>query len=194
MVPTDEEANLRERVRLRAAALKEQGLLTQADLEGAELLPVPGNANSFVPWDDPNIPYECSCGQIIWADTPHSHGEELVYLEAERHHDKGKQMRLHSQLSLDEVAGRAIELFNKHEVKHYLEDHGDEFRGAGRAYEAGDAVRAAMEQLSYDDKLGQSEYDEVAPSWWPEAEERVRAAIPDYNEEIERRQALGYQT
>jgi hypothetical protein len=34
------------------------------------------NANSFVPWDDPQIPFECSCGAIIYADTVHTHEDE----------------------------------------------------------------------------------------------------------------------
>ncbi len=72
-----EEETLQERIRLTAAALKEKGVLSQEDLEGAELLPAPGNANRFVPWTDPNIPYECVCGTIIYSDTPHFHpGDE----------------------------------------------------------------------------------------------------------------------
>jgi hypothetical protein len=31
------------------------------------------NANPFVPWDDPQIPFECECGEIIYADTVHEH-------------------------------------------------------------------------------------------------------------------------
>ena len=31
------------------------------------------NANPFVPWDDPNIPFECDCGEIIYADSEHEH-------------------------------------------------------------------------------------------------------------------------
>lgn len=34
---------------------------------------VQGNANEFVPWSDPGIPYHCECGEIIYADTPHTH-------------------------------------------------------------------------------------------------------------------------
>jgi hypothetical protein len=72
-----EEAHLEERIRLRAASLKEQGLLSQKDLEGAGLLPVPGNANPYVPWSDPQIPYHCVCGEIIYSDTVHLHlGDE----------------------------------------------------------------------------------------------------------------------
>jgi len=33
------------------------------------------NANPFVPWSDPQIPFECSCGKIIYADTVHSHDD-----------------------------------------------------------------------------------------------------------------------
>jgi hypothetical protein len=32
-----------------------------------------GNANRYVPWDDPQIPYECTCGDIIYSDWPHTH-------------------------------------------------------------------------------------------------------------------------
>lgn len=188
--PCRDETALQERIRLTAAALKEQGVLSQADLEGAGLLPVPGNANPYVPWDDPQIPYECICGEIIYADTPHSHGDER---ENVRRANEGVQMQLRNKLNIDEVVELAIRLFNEHEVKHYLEDHGDEYRGAGRAYEAGDAVRAAMARLEGIDDH-QAEYDEIAPSWWPEAEERVRVSISSYDEEIARRQQLGYQT
>jgi hypothetical protein len=189
------ESTLEERIHLTAAALKEQGVLSQKDLEGAGLLPVPGNANPYVPWDDPQIPYECFCGQTIYADTPHSHGNDPLDIELERVRNENKeaQMQLRNKLNIDEVVEGAIRLFNEIEVKHYLEDHGEEYRGAGRAFEAGDAVRAAMALLEgLNDR--QSENDEVAPSWWPEAEERVRAAIPNYDSEIERRQQLGYQT
>ena len=34
-----------------------------------------GNANDFGPWSDPTIPFECGCGEIIYADTPHKHQE-----------------------------------------------------------------------------------------------------------------------
>jgi hypothetical protein len=34
------------------------------------------NANPFVPWSDPQIPYECECGAIIYSDWEHSHGDE----------------------------------------------------------------------------------------------------------------------
>lgn len=192
--PSDETA-YKELIRLTAAALKEQGVLSQEDLEGAGLLPVPGNANPYVPWDDPQIPYECSCGQIIYSDSQHSHGNDPLDIELERVRNENKeaQMQLRNKLNIDEVVELAIKLFSEHEVKHYLEDRWEEFRAAGRAYEAGDAVRAAMEQLGEINNR-QSEYDEVAPSWWPEAEARVRAEFPDYDKEIERRQQLGYQT
>lgn len=195
MSSSRDETALGERIRLEAFALKELGVLSQEDLEGAGLLPVPGNANPYVPWDDPHIPYECYCGQIIYSDWPHSHGYELLEVERRREHKANEEawMQLRSKLKIDEVVELAIRLFNEHEVKHYLEDHGDEYRGAGRAYEAGDAVRAAVTQLQgLEDR--QSEYDEFAPNWWPEAEERLRAAISNYDEEIARRQQLGYQS
>ena len=31
------------------------------------------NKNSFVPWTDPNIDYECACGARIYADQVHVH-------------------------------------------------------------------------------------------------------------------------
>ncbi len=34
-----------------------------------------GNANPYVPWSDPQIPFECDCGEIIYADTVHTHPE-----------------------------------------------------------------------------------------------------------------------
>lgn len=94
---------------------------------------------------------------------------------------------------IDEVVELAIKLFNQNEVKHYLEDRWEEFRAAGRAYEAGDAVRDALAELTGEQPT-QSEYDQVAPSLWPEAEELVQAQISDYGSEIERRWKLGYQT
>jgi len=191
MAPTEEE-DLRERIRLSAASLKEQGLLTQDDLVGAGLLPVPGNANPYVPWSDPQIPYACACGQIIYADTPHSHGEETDFAESEYRRVDETAEALRSRLNIDEVVERALALFNEHEVKHYYQDRGEEYRSGGRAYEAGDAVRSAMERLGGVTNH-QSEYDEVAPKWWPEAEQRVCAAIPDYSAEIDRRQQLGYE-
>jgi hypothetical protein len=35
-----------------------------------------GNANAFVPWSDPMIPFECDCGKVIYSDTMHVHGDE----------------------------------------------------------------------------------------------------------------------
>lgn len=35
-----------------------------------------GNANPFVPWSDPQIPFECDCGAIIYADSAHTHDQE----------------------------------------------------------------------------------------------------------------------
>ena len=32
-----------------------------------------GNANEFVPWTDPQIDFECSCGARIYSDTVHTH-------------------------------------------------------------------------------------------------------------------------
>lgn len=51
--------------------------VTPAEIEEAEqeleAISIPGNANSFVPWADPLIPFECECGAIIYADSEHEH-------------------------------------------------------------------------------------------------------------------------
>lgn len=53
------------------------GAISQEEAEQArrnyEAVQVPGNANPFVPWDDPNIPYWCDCGEIIYSDFVHEH-------------------------------------------------------------------------------------------------------------------------
>lgn len=46
------------------------------DLAEAAGFDLSGNANSFVPWDNPDVPYECECGSIIYSDTEHTHGED----------------------------------------------------------------------------------------------------------------------
>ena len=53
-----------------ASGLADAGVISREEATGA--MPE-GNANSFVPWDDPQIPFECYCGEIIYADTPHEH-------------------------------------------------------------------------------------------------------------------------
>ncbi|HTE57677.1 MAG TPA: hypothetical protein VK694_02950 [Verrucomicrobiae bacterium] len=45
-------------------------LFAIADATGDDLS---GNANLFVPWSDAMIPFECSCGAIIYSDSPHTH-------------------------------------------------------------------------------------------------------------------------
>jgi hypothetical protein len=32
-----------------------------------------GNANAYVPWNDPQLPYWCECGEMIYCDSPHTH-------------------------------------------------------------------------------------------------------------------------
>ncbi|MEK7626066.1 MAG: hypothetical protein AAB423_01770 [Patescibacteria group bacterium] len=53
------------------------GDVTSAEIDKAEqeleAISIPGNANSFVPWADPLIPFECECGAIIYADSEHEH-------------------------------------------------------------------------------------------------------------------------
>ncbi|MGC1176843.1 MAG: hypothetical protein WA843_02135 [Candidatus Saccharimonadales bacterium] len=34
------------------------------------------NVNSYVPWDDPLIPFWCECGEMIYSDTPHFHPDD----------------------------------------------------------------------------------------------------------------------
>lgn len=46
------------------------------DIAEAAGFDLSNNANPYVPWDDPQIPYHCECGQIIYADSRHSHGED----------------------------------------------------------------------------------------------------------------------
>lgn len=36
-------------------------------------LDLSNNANPFVPWDDPQIPFECDCGAVIYSDSVHEH-------------------------------------------------------------------------------------------------------------------------
>lgn len=56
------------------------GNLTSADIAGlqaeydhmdAQDYQGDGRKNSIVPWDDPQIPFECACGCIIYSDTEH---------------------------------------------------------------------------------------------------------------------------
>lgn len=37
-----------------------------------------GDANPFLSWGEPIIPYVCSCGQVVYGDTSHSHDYDEV--------------------------------------------------------------------------------------------------------------------
>ncbi len=90
--------------------------------------------------------------------------------------------------TIDEVVLRAHEIFRRKKVRPYLADHGDEFRSTERPFEAGDAIQEALAELGTNVLL--SEYDARPPADWPEAEELLKAQIPDYDQEIERREKL----
>lgn len=73
-VDRDEEV---QRLELAAAIISAEGhgIISEADAIAA--MPIPeGNANPFVPWSDPQIPFECYCGKIIYSDTPHTHDSD----------------------------------------------------------------------------------------------------------------------
>jgi hypothetical protein len=73
---TQEEIELRLKIAELSAGLGENiddQLHEIADAAGDDLS---GNDNTFVPWSDPLIPYECGCGAIIYSDSDHSHGDE----------------------------------------------------------------------------------------------------------------------
>jgi len=61
------------------------GLTTTGELQESNRRLYPNNANTYTPWDDPQIPYECECGEIIYSDSAHTHpGDSESEAEAER--------------------------------------------------------------------------------------------------------------
>lgn len=62
------------RLELAAAIIQAEGSGVVSEADAIASMPIPnGNANCFVPWDDPLIPFECYCGRIIYSDTVHTH-------------------------------------------------------------------------------------------------------------------------
>ncbi len=94
-----------------------------------------------------------------------------------------------TDVTIDEVVAKALGIFNATRVKSYLADHGEEFRGTERPFEAGDAIRSALIALGTED-IQSTDYEERPPHDWPEAEDLLIAQIKDYDQQIERRKKL----
>jgi hypothetical protein len=200
---------LTERIRLRASMLKEDGVLTQGDLEGAGILPVPGNANPFVPWTDPNLPYECFCGEFIYADTPHSHDEPFggemsiaghVAPEPSGLTEAAKKFLdrigdLEQLGTPEEIAEQAFAIWGESQLAYYDTtnwDRDDQAFYRSRPMTEPDAVMQAV--LRRANMASDPIYMANQPvSIWPEAETLVRQKIDasyDYDAEIRSRDQL----
>jgi transcriptional/translational regulatory protein YebC/TACO1 len=112
--------------------------------------------------------------------------------------NRGGKVTAQIEPSLDDVVSRAIELFNASSgVKLIDWDDIEEFHEVPRAYEAADAVRDALKEfdvtLPAEPLSGWPQGGIHIDDSWPEAEERVIAQIPDYEERLQLHQQAAWE-